>query len=127
MEKKEIATVDEYIAQFPEERAALLAKVRESIRKSVPAAEERISWAMPTYWQGENLVHFASGKNHIGFYPAPEAILAFAQELSPYKTSKGAIQFPVSQPIPYELIETITRWRVAQAEEKRGEGQLAKE
>ncbi len=114
-EKPDITTVDEYIAQFPPERQALLVRMRSLIRAAAPEAQERISWAMPTYWQGQNLVHFASGKNHIGFYPAPEAIEHFAQALKEYKTSKGAVQFPCHKPLPEELVTEMTRWRVERA------------
>ena len=79
-----ITTVDQYIAQFPPERQEILQKVRAAIRAGAPQATEKITWQMPTYWQGENLVHFANGKHHIGFYPAPEAIVAFAGKLAEY-------------------------------------------
>ncbi len=111
-EKKKIDTIEEYIAQFPEDRQAIMQEVRRIIRENAPKAEERIRWEMPTFWQGENLVHFASSKNHLGFYPSPSAIDFFADKLAEYKTSKGAVQFPYSKPIPYELIAEITRWRV---------------
>jgi uncharacterized protein YdhG (YjbR/CyaY superfamily) len=107
-----ITSVDEYIAQFPPERQELLRKFREVIRENAPCAEERMRWEMPTYWQGENLVHFASGKNHIGLYPGSDAVEQFADRLEGYKTSKGAIQFPVNKPIDFELITDIVRNRV---------------
>lgn len=107
-----IATVDAYIAQFPPERREIMAQIRQTIRENAPEAEERIRWEMPTYWQRENLVHFANGKHHIGFYPGPDAIIAFADKLADYKTSKGAVQLPLAKPIPYDLIAEITRWRV---------------
>lgn len=113
--KKQL-TVEEYIATVAPERQAILAKIRQVICAAAPAAEERTSWGMPTYWQGENLVHFADAKKHVGFYPSPDAIVAFAPQLSPYKQSKGAVQFPYAQDMPYELIAEITRWRVAQVE-----------
>lgn len=116
MEANKIETIDQYIAQFPTDRQEIMQRIRQIIRAAAPQAEERIRWEMPTYWQKENLVHFANGKNHIGFYPAPEAIEYFADKLTEYKTSKGAIQFPVAKPIPYELIEEITRWRVQKVE-----------
>lgn len=113
---RKVATVDEYIAQFPAERQEILHKIRAVIREAAPGAEERTSWDMPTYWQGENLVHFANGKHHVGFYPTPEAIMAFAERLKDYKSSKGTVQFPYAKPIPYELIGEITRWRVHMVE-----------
>jgi uncharacterized protein YdhG (YjbR/CyaY superfamily) len=104
-------TVDEYIAQFPKDIQAILAKVRATIRGTVPNAVEKISWQMPTFWQKENLIHFAMHKTHIGIYPGEEAVSVFAHKLTEYKTSKGAIQFPLSKPIPYNLIAEITKWR----------------
>lgn len=113
-----VATVVEYIAQFPPARQEILAQIRHVIRENAPKAEERISWGMPTYWHGENLVHFSSAARHVGFYPSPDAIVAFQQQLEGYKSSKGAVQFPYGTPIPYGLIGEITRWRVAQVEGK---------
>ena len=113
MEK--ISTIDEYIAQYPAEMQKILTKIRKTIRKAVPKATEKISWGMPTFHQGENLVHFALMKNHIGFYPGADGVTAFAGELDGYKTSKGAIQFPLSKPVPYDLIARITAFRVARA------------
>ena len=111
--QKKLATVEEYIAACPPERREILERVRQVIREAAPEAIERMSWQMPTYWQGENLVHFANQKHHIGFYPAAEAVETFADRLGEYSHSKGTIRFPVSKPIPYELIAEITRYRVA--------------
>ncbi len=116
---KNPATVDDYIASVAPERQEILSKMRQVILKAAPDAEERTSWAMPTYWQQENLVHFSDAKHHVGFHPSPDAIIAFADRLTGYKTSKGTIQFPYNQPIPYDLIEEITLWRVEQVENKR--------
>lgn len=109
------ALVDAYLAEQSEERREILARVREVIRQAAPEATEKISYGMPTFWQKENLVHFAIFKNHLGFYPTPEAIDHFGEQLTGYKTSKGAVQFPYQQEIPYELIREMTRWRVDQA------------
>lgn len=111
-------SVEEYIAQFPPDRQAILEQVRAVIRETAPQATEKISWQMPTYHQGENLVHFAMQKNHLGFYPGGEATGVFAEQLAGYKTSKGSIQFPLANPIPLELIREITAWRVQKVEEK---------
>lgn len=111
-EKPVYTTIDEYIAMFPDEVRDILAQVRQTIRQAAPEAQEKISWQMPTFWKNENLIHFAAAKNHIGLYPGENAIRIFAGKLSGYKTSKGAIQFPVSEPIPYDLIAEITRYRV---------------
>lgn len=113
----DLAAVEAYLKEQPVARQALLAKVRGVIREAAPAAQEKISYGMPTFWQKENLVHFANFKNHLGFYPTPSAIEHFAPQLVGYKTSKGTIQFPYDQELPYDLIGEITRWRVAQVQE----------
>lgn len=110
----EVDTVDAYIAAAPADVRPILLQVRATIRAAAPQATERISWQMPTYTQGENLVHFAAQKQHLGFYPSPEGLDAFAPRLAGYKRTKGGVQFPYSQPIPYDLIAEITRWRVKQ-------------
>ena len=84
--------------------------MRNTIRKALPEAEEKISWSMPTFWKGHNIIHFAGFKNHVGLYPGPEAIEEFAERLEAYKTSKGSIQFLYSKPMPLELIEDIAKW-----------------
>ncbi len=115
-------SIDEYILQFPPEIQAILNKLRQVIHESAPDAIEKISYQMPTFYFHGNLVHFAAYKKHIGFYPAPSGIEAFSQELSEYKGSKGAVQFPIEKPLPYELICKIVKYRVAEnnqrAEEK---------
>jgi uncharacterized protein YdhG (YjbR/CyaY superfamily) len=111
-EKGTYATIDEYIALFPADIQKILTEIRATIRRSALDAVEKISWQMPTFHQKENLIHFAAAKNHIGIYPGAEAMEVFASELSDYKTSKGAIQLPLSKPIPYELIARIVRFRV---------------
>ena len=111
-----INTIDEYIALQSESIRPLLERIRETIRSAAPKAIEKISWQMPTFWQGENLIHFAAFKNHIGIYPGGEATFFFADRLSDYKTSKGAIQFPLNQPVDFNLIADIVKWRVAQVE-----------
>ncbi|HEY8350429.1 MAG TPA: DUF1801 domain-containing protein [Clostridia bacterium] len=103
-------TVDEYIeAQLPEIRQ-ILDKVRETIRKVLPDAEERIAYGMPTYRGKRNIIHFAAQKKHLGLYPGDKAIEHFADRLSGYKTSKGAVQFPYDRPIPLDLITEIAQW-----------------
>lgn len=114
-----VATIDEYHRLFPDVREEL-DLMRRLIREEAPMAEERISYGMPTFRSGQNLVHYAACKTHIGFYPTPSAIVAFQSELSGYKSSKGAIQFPFDQPLPEELIRKIVRFRVAEVLEKKG-------
>lgn len=111
-------TIHEYIESQPEEVRPLLEKVYGTIREEAPEAIEKISWQMPTFWQGENLIHFAAFKKHIGIYPGDLTDTPFADKLDGYHTSKGAIQFPYAQPIPYELIAEITRYRVLEAQER---------
>jgi uncharacterized protein YdhG (YjbR/CyaY superfamily) len=106
-------TIGEYIAAQPEAVRPLLKKIRKTIKKAAPRSIEKISWGMPTFWQGENLIHFAVFKNHIGIYPGDLSHLPFQQELSTYKTTKGAIQFPLDKPIDYNLIAEITRHKVS--------------
>lgn len=113
-----ISTIDEYISAQLEDVQPLLCKIRATIRTAAPNAVEKISWQMPTFWQGENLIHFAAFKKHISIFSGGEATEVFAEKLTGYKTSKGTIQFPLNKPIDYDLIADITRWRVAQVEGK---------
>jgi uncharacterized protein YdhG (YjbR/CyaY superfamily) len=116
-------TIDEYIADFPREIQAILEKIRVTIKKAAPEAEEKISYQMPTFTLKGNLVHFAAFKNHIGFYPTPSGTEEFRKELSVYKGGKGSIRFPLDQPIPYDLIDKIVKFRVKEnleREEARG-------
>lgn len=114
-------SIDEYIAAQPDDVRPLLHVIRATIRAAAPEATEKISWQMPTFWQGENLIHFAVFKKHIGLYPGGEATAVFAERLVGYKVSKGAVQFPLGKPIDYKLITDIVRWRVNQVEKSRGE------
>ena len=107
-----VSAIDEYIAAQPEEVRHLLQSIRETVHAAVPEAIEKISWQMPTFWQGENLIHFAAFRKHIGLYPGGEAVGVFAERLTDYKTSKGAIQLPLGRPIDHELIADIVRWRL---------------
>lgn len=113
MLKKRIETIDEYIQDFPENVQRILESVRQTIRKAAPEAVEAISYQMPTFkLNGKNLVHFASFKNHIGFYPIPSAVEAFKKELSAYEQGKGSVQFPIGEPVPLDLIGRIVEFRV---------------
>lgn len=105
-------TVDEYIAGFPSDIQDPLQRIRQTINQAAPDAVERIAYQMPTFALNGNLVHFAAYKSHIGFYPTPSAIKKFRKELSIYKGSKGAVQFPLDRPIPLDLIAEIVRFRV---------------
>ncbi|MBK8048889.1 MAG: DUF1801 domain-containing protein [Anaerolineales bacterium] len=111
--------IDEYIADFSPEIQDILQKIRAIVREAVPEAKEKISYQMPTFTLGgKNLVHFAAFKQHIGFYPTPSGTEAFQAEIAGYKHAKGSIQFPLDKPIPYELIEKIVRFRVAETPPK---------
>jgi len=104
--------IDEYIARYPEDIQEILEKIRMTIREAAPEADERISYQIPTFALESNLVHFAAYKNHIGFYPTPSGIEEFEEELSFYVGGKGSVKFPLDNPIPYDLITKIVRFRV---------------
>jgi uncharacterized protein YdhG (YjbR/CyaY superfamily) len=118
-------TIDEYIAAFPQEVRAILQKMRTTVRKTAPDAEETISYRIPTFRLRGNLVHFAAFKKHIGFFPTSTGIARFKEQLSGYKGAKGSVQFPFDKPIPYGLISKIVKFRVkenlerAKAKEKK--------
>ena len=105
-------TVDEYILAQDEAIRGHLESVRNVLRASLPDAVEKISWSMPTYWQGHNIIHFAAAKKHIGLYPGPEAVTFFAEKLDQAgcKYSKGSIQIPYSDDLPLDLIAEIADW-----------------
>ena len=103
-------TIEEYIREQPEEVQPLLRQLQETIHGAIPEAKEKISWSMPTFWKGRNLIQFAASQKHIGLYPGPEAVEAFADRLTSYPTSKGTIRLPINQSIPLELIADIARW-----------------
>jgi uncharacterized protein YdhG (YjbR/CyaY superfamily) len=112
--KSEITSIDAYIAGFPPDIQERLQAVRRTIHEAAPDAVERIAYQMPTFSLHGNLVHFAAFKNHIGFYPAPTGIEAFAEELARYEGSKGAIRFPLDEPLPLDLIRRIVEYRAAE-------------
>jgi uncharacterized protein YdhG (YjbR/CyaY superfamily) len=109
--RKQFKTIDGYIQTFPEEVQALLEKMRRTIRKAAPEAEEAISYQIPTFKLNGNLVHFAAFKNHISFFPTARGVEAFKKELSQYVGSKGTVRFPLDEPIPYGLVRRITMFR----------------
>jgi uncharacterized protein YdhG (YjbR/CyaY superfamily) len=107
------ADLDAYISGFPEEVQTLLRKMRRTIGKAAPNAEETISYNVPAFaLRGKKLVWFAAFKSHIGFYPGAAAIAAFKKELSRYKTAKGSAQFPFSEPLPLDLVSRIVKFRL---------------
>ena len=111
-------TIEEYILSQSPEVQPLLRQVWICIREAIPDAAERISWSMPTFKKGRNIIHFAAAKNHIGIYPGPEVVLAFEESLHDYKTSKGTIQIPLDKEIPKELIAEIAKYSYRLATEK---------
>ncbi|MEL7591048.1 MAG: DUF1801 domain-containing protein [Anaerolineaceae bacterium] len=113
-------SIDAYIALFPAEIQQKLQQIRAVIKQAAPEASEKISYQMPTFYLNGNLVHFAAFKHHIGFYPAPSGIENFNEELAMYRTSKGAIQFPLDKPIPFDLVRAIVEFRVAENLHKSG-------
>ncbi len=108
------ASIDEYIANFPAEVQKKLEDLRAVIKAAAPEAQEKIGYQMPTFTLKGNLVHFAAYKNHIGFYPTPSGIQAYREELSVYEGAKGSIRFPIDQPLPFELISKIVKFRVTE-------------
>lgn len=113
------ADLDAYLAGVPEPARSRLATLCAVVREEAPEAAERMTYGMPTWHQGENLVHLAGYARHVGLYPGPAAIVAFAEELRAFKTSKGAVQIPHDATLPTELVRRITRWRVERARERR--------
>jgi len=109
--RKQFKTIDEYIKTFPEEVQAILEKMRQTIRKAAPEAEEAISYQIPTFKLNGNLVHFAAFKNHISFFPTARGVEKFKKELSQYVGSKGTVRFPLDKPIPYDLVREVTMFR----------------
>ena len=103
-------SVDEYIAWQEESVQLLLIQIRDTIRKAIPDATEKISWGMPTYKKKHNLIHFAVAKKHIGIYPGDEAVVHFAEELTGYSFDKGNIRIPKKEPLPLDLIKRIAVW-----------------
>lgn len=113
------ADIDDYIAGFPAEVQAVLKRIRTTIQKAVPGAEEAISYQIPTFrLNGKNLIHFAAFKEHVGLYPAPREDADFKEELARYGGGKGTVQFPFGKPLPLDLIRRIVRFRARQNADK---------
>lgn len=115
MAKTNFKSIDDYISTFLKDIQKSLEKIRLTIRKAVPEAEEAISYQLPAFKLYGNLVYFAAFKNHISFFPTPSGIEAFRGELSEYETSKGTIKFPNDKPIPFDLIKKITKFRAKES------------
>jgi uncharacterized protein YdhG (YjbR/CyaY superfamily) len=118
--RTEFKTMDEYIESYPLEIQPILEKIRQTVKKAAPEAVETISYGMPSFkLNSKVLVYFAAFKHHIGFYPLPSGITAFAKELTPYPKGKGSIQFPLDKPVPYDLIEKMVQFRVRENHPKK--------
>jgi uncharacterized protein YdhG (YjbR/CyaY superfamily) len=118
MDKANPESIDQYISAFPPEKRAVLERIRETGRVAAPDAIETISYRMPTFMQNGVLAHFAAFKNHIGLYPPIRGDVSLEEAIAPYKGEKGNLRFPLDQPIPYDLIERIVKFRVAQTAAK---------
>lgn len=126
MQDTKFTTVSQYIAAQPPPTQKILEALRAIIKKAAPKAEEVISYGMPAFKQDGMLVFYAVWKTHVGFYPSGSGIKDFADELSKYKTSKGAIQFPLDEPLPKDLITKIVRFRVSENQKNAAVKALAK-
>ncbi len=105
-----IETIDQYIEEQDETVRPYMNEIRQIIRSAIPEAQEKISWSMPTYWKGRNIIHFAASKKHLGLYPGGEATGVFAERLVDYDVSKGTIRLPYNKPLPKELVAEIAAW-----------------
>jgi uncharacterized protein YdhG (YjbR/CyaY superfamily) len=120
MDQTHIKSVDEYIASQPEAVQRVLKRVRNTIRKAVPGAEEVISYKIPAYkLHGGPVLYLAGWKQHYSLYPATgRLVAAFKDDLAPYQVSKGTIRFPLSEPVPVKLIERIAKFRAKEVAER---------
>jgi uncharacterized protein YdhG (YjbR/CyaY superfamily) len=106
--------IDDYIAPFAPEVRAILERIRSTIRKAAPDAQEKISYRIPSFTLNGALVYFAAFKHHIGFYPPVRGDAGLAKQVAKYAGPKGNLQFPLDEPVPYALIERIVKHRVKQ-------------
>jgi len=118
MEATKFKTVQEYLSAQPGAVKALLQQMRSTIKEAAPGAEEVISYNMPAFKLDGMLVWYAAFKNHIGFYPRPSGLEAFKKDIAVYKSSKGAVQFPMDQPLPLALVTKIVKYRVKENKEE---------
>ncbi|HEX9197843.1 MAG TPA: DUF1801 domain-containing protein [Candidatus Bathyarchaeia archaeon] len=120
--RKTPKNIDDYIDSFPREVRQLLEKIRLTVRKAAPKAEETISYGMPAFRLDGILVWFAGYKHHIGFYPGASGIAAFKKELSAYKGAKGSVQFPIDKPLPLALVSRIVKFRLEEDQQQKKKG-----
>ncbi len=116
---KSFATIDDYIASFPNEVQSKLREIRILIKKEAPEAREKISYGMPAFDLNGPLVYFAAFTKHIGFYPTASGVAQFKKDLSKYVMGKGSIQFPINEPLPLELIRQMVKFRVGENKRKK--------
>jgi uncharacterized protein YdhG (YjbR/CyaY superfamily) len=116
--KPEIKSIGAYIRKFPKTVQATLSGLRSAIKAAAPDAIEKISYQMPAFWLNGNLVYFAAYEKHIGFYPTASGIKKFSKEIAAYKNSKGAVQFPIEEPLPLDLITKMVKFRVEENSRK---------
>lgn len=109
-----MSVIVEYIKSQPQDKQDKLFQIHQIIQALIPSCTEKITYGMPTYWSGENIIHFALAKKHIGIYPGPEVIIHFQNEIDAhhFKSSKGAIQIPLDVEVPVEFIQNIVKWRI---------------
>ncbi len=112
-------TVEQYLSKLPEGARDAVQQLRATIRQAAPKAEEVVSYGMPAFKANRILVWYAACKTHVGFYPRPSSIVAFHEQLTGYKTSKGAIQFPLDEAIPTKLVKQIVKFRLQEDAEKK--------
>ena len=122
MNRKIAKDIDEYVGHCPQDVQPLLTQMRATIQQAAAQATEKISYGIPTFYLNGNLVHFGAAQNHIGFYPTPSGITVFKKELEPYKSSKGAVQFPKDKPLPLALVTRIVKFRVKEQQAKSKKG-----
>jgi uncharacterized protein YdhG (YjbR/CyaY superfamily) len=115
---RRVRNIDDYIAGFPKDVQEILEKIRMTIRKAAPQAEEAIKYEIPTFRLNGNLIHFAAYAKHIGLYPAPRGVASFKKELSAFEGGKGTVKFPLDKPIPFGLISRIVKFRVKTTRKK---------
>ncbi len=125
--KSKYQTIDEYIDTFPKDVQAVLEKIRQTIRKAAPGAEEVISYQIPAFKRHGYLVYFAGWKNHVSLYPVPKGDVVFKKEVFRYQTGKGTVQFPLDQPLPLGLIQKIVKYRLKENLEREKEKKEKKE
>jgi uncharacterized protein YdhG (YjbR/CyaY superfamily) len=106
------ATIDEYIAAFPDDVQAILEKIRATIRKAAPEAKEKISYQIPAFTMDGDLIYFAAFKQHIGMYPPVRGDEKLQKDLARYRGEKGNLRFPLDEPMPYALITRIVKARL---------------